>query len=125
LRSSARWQPDRVLKVGALALALELAVGGDPYRPVRAGAVDPNQLALVVVDADDSKLRIAGLGLDLGRQARRDPLAPGLLGDAVRGVDTAGEVSADQAVEGRGGAIADQIAASAGNIGFQTGREQA
>ncbi len=112
-------------KVGSVALALQFAVGDDPCRSIRAGAVDADQLALVVVESDDAKLPVAGLGLDLGREPRRDALAPGLLRNAVKGVNTSAEAGADQAVDGRGGAIADQIAASSGNIGFQTGRQQA
>lgn len=121
----ARRQSYRFLKVGSFALALQFAVGGNSYRSVRAGAIDADQLALVVVKTDDSKLSIAGLGLDLGREPRRDTLAPGLLRDAVKSVNSSAEVGPDQTVDCRGGAIADQIAANAGNVGFKIGGQQA
>ncbi|MGY3032639.1 hypothetical protein ACVIIV_001809 [Bradyrhizobium sp. USDA 4354] len=121
----ARRQPYRFLEIGSLALALQFVVGDDPGRSIRAGAIDADQLALVIVQTDNSKLPIAGLGIDLGRKPRRDALAPGLFRDAVGSVDSSAEASADQAIDCRGGAIAGQIAASAGDVRFEIGRQQA
>lgn len=112
-------------EVGSVALALQFAVRGDPCRSARSGAIDADQFALVVVDTDDPELPIDGLGVDLGREPRRDTLAPGLLRDAIDGVGSSTGVSADEAVDCRCGAVADQIAAHAGNVGSEIGREQA
>ena len=116
-------EPDRFLEVVAIASLLQFLFGDDPNRVVRSRAVDADQLAAVVVEADDPKHRIAGLGFEFGQQARRDPVAPGLFGDAVDRIDAARLAGADQSVQRHRRTKARNVAGRAGRVVFEIGRD--
>ena len=61
-------EPDRFLEIAAIASLLQALFGNDPNCIVRSRAVDADQLAAVVIKADDPKHRVGGLGFEFRRK---------------------------------------------------------
>ncbi len=70
----------RLREEWTLRLLLEFRIGHETNRAVRTGSVDADEFAATVLDADDSKFRVGGLGFQLCKQAFRQPVAPNLFG---------------------------------------------
>jgi hypothetical protein len=86
--------------------------------------VDAQDFAPAILDADDAKLHVGGLGLELGDQTLCHPIMPGLFGKAIDRIDSAGTVRADQSVQRGRGSEARDIAARAADVGLQVGGEK-
>ncbi len=111
---SPRPQLDRFLEVGrARPFAAVLRLGNEPDRSVRARAVDPDDFAAAVFDADDAELRIGGFGFEFGCNTACDPFPPCRFGDAVDGIDPAGQMRAYQSVQRGRGSKAGDVATGA------------
>lgn len=86
--------------------------------------VDPQDFAPAILDANDAKLRVGGLGLELGHQTLCHPIVPGIFGKVVDRIDAASKVRADHSVQRGCGSEARDIAAGAANVGLQVGGEK-
>ena len=116
-------ETDRILEIGSIAALLQSLFGNDPNRVVWSHAVDADNFAPVIIKADDAKHRVAGLGFQFRREAARDPVAPGLFGHAIDGIDTSRPAGADQAAQRHRRTEARDISGRAGRIIFEVGRD--
>ena len=117
-------QLDRLLQ-GHLGLSLQRRLRNRPDGAVRAGAIDPHDVAPAVVEADDAKRPVARLGGELRRVARSHAGAPHGLGGPVDRIDAAGEPGADDAGGRHRRAEAHHIGARDPEYGFELVREHA
>ena len=112
-----------MLEIAPIACLLQSRFGNDPDRSVRSHAVDADNLAPIIIEADDAKHRISGLDFKFGREAARYAVAPRLFGDAVDRIDAPRFVCADQSVQRHRGTKACDISAGAGRVVFKLGRD--
>ena len=117
-----RSQPGRFLEIAAIVSLQQVFLGYDPNRFVRPRTVDTDELAAIVVQADDPHHRVGRFGFELCRKTGRQPLTPCLLGNAVERIDAARPARADQSVQRHGGTKAQDISGRAGRIIFEVGR---
>jgi hypothetical protein len=117
-------QPDGFLEKGAVTPSLQFCLGNAANRSVRAAAVDAEDFAPAIIEADNAKLRKSGFGLKFSRKTRCDPFMQCFFGDAVDGIDAPRQTRADQRVQRGCGSKADDIAVSPGDVGFEIRRDQ-
>ena len=89
-------QADRIAEIASVASLLQLGFGNDPNRLVWSRAVDADNLAPAVINADEPKQRVSGLGFQFCREAVGKAIAPRLFGEAIHGIDASGATGADQ-----------------------------
>ena len=94
-------QLDRFLEVRPVALALQLRVRDDSNRSIGTRAIDADELAPTVVDADKTELRIGRLGTEFHDQPGQEVGVPGTFRKMIDGVYSAIDMRADHAATAR------------------------
>ena len=115
-------QLERFAKIIPVALPLQLIIRHNSHRPVGPKPIDPHDLAAAIRHADDAKLRIARLGLQVGHKTPGHPHPPHLLGGSVLGVAPTVKPGPDNAFKRRcSGRKSDDIIPRQGNHLVQAG----
>ena len=118
-------QRDRLREVFAHGAPLQLGVGHAPHAAAGAGAVDAQDLAPAVGDADHAELEVGRLGAKLGHETIGQAVAPLRFAAAAGRIDAARDARANQPFERDRRAESDDVGARAARIGLQLRRQGA
>ncbi len=112
----AGWQHDAAAEIATVALGRELLLRHNARGMVRSGAVDADDLAAAIGEADQAKLLDGRLGLRLREIDALDALAPDLGRSAADRIVASGLDGAHQRVMGGHRAHAEHVAAQTAQI---------